>query len=191
MPDFHDYCEIIFWDFERKNNTAYNFTIIERLTDEAIKSKFQSYFYKPIIILLMAVIECALYDFLWRVKQAQIEGVSVTPKQKKEIESTNIPNTLQSYLDICLKRELLGTKSSTIYSRLQNHIEYRNRIHIQNRRGYKPIKEYQVWTKHKVKTTGDLLRDIIIFICENYPRPERFHTNPDLAHFPTPWEKLP
>ena len=191
MPEFHDYCEVIFWNFERKNNVVYNFNIIEFLIEDAIKSKYQSYYYKPIIILMMSIIECALYDFLWRVKQAKIEGISVTATQKKEIESTNIPNTLQNYVEICLKRKLLGSDSSDIYSRLQKHIEYRNRIHIQNRRKYQPDKEYKLWTKHKVITTGNLLRDVIIFLCRKYPRPDNFHSNPDMNFFPTPWNNLP
>jgi hypothetical protein len=140
---------------------------------------------------MMAIIECALYDFLWRVKQAKIEGVSVTENQKKEIESTDIPNTLQNYLDICKKRKLLGGESSDIYMRLQKHIEYRNRIHIQNRKKYLPDKEYKLWTRHKVITTGNLIRDIIVYFCKKYPRPETFHTNPDLNDFPEPWNNLP
>ncbi len=191
MPIFNDYCEVVFWDFERKKNTVYNFEIIEFLIEDAIKSKYQSYYYKPIIILLMAIIECILYDFLWRVKQATIEGVSVTNNQKREIESTDIPNALQNYLDICLKRKLLGSESSDIYSRIQKNIEYRNRIHIQNRKKYLPEKECKLWTKHKVLTTGNLLRDIVIYLCKKYPRPIKFHSNPDLKFFPTPWYNLP
>lgn len=190
MSDFHDYCEVIFWDFERKNNVVYNFNAIEFLIVDAIKSKFPSYYYKPLTLMLMSIIECALYDFLWRVKQAKIEGVSVTNNQKKEIESITIPNMLQNYLNICKKRKLLGTESSDIYERLQQHIEYRNRVHIQNRKNYSPRNESKLWTSHKVITTGNLLRDIFIYLCKKYPRPSSFHSNPNLNLFPTPWNNL-
>lgn len=190
MPDFHDYCEVIFWNFERKNNVVYNFNLIEFLIEDAKKSKYQSYYYKPIIVIIMSIIECSLYDFLWRVKQAKIEGIHVTTKQKNAIESTNISNALQSYLDICKKQEILGEKSSDIYARLQKHIEYRNRIHIQNRKRYSPSKEQKLWTKSKVINTGNLLREIFTYICKKYPRPDKFHSSPNLNLFPAPWNNL-
>lgn len=166
MPNFHDYCEIIFWNFTRKNNVDFNFEIINSLIEDACISKNKHHYYKPIVILMMSIIECTLYDFLWRVKQERHEGLNLSKKEKEIIRKKNIPKQLYNYVKICEKHCLLGKGKPDIYAGLYKYIDIRNRIHIQNLKGSSPPEESDtLWDQKKVKSCGRLLRDIFLFLC--------------------------
>jgi len=190
MAEFHDYCAVIFWNFERKNNVDYNFEIINSLIDSACKSQDARFYYKPIFILMMSIIECALYDFLCRIKQERYEGINLSKKEKSIIRKKDLPKQLKNYVDICKKHVLLGDPNPNIYDELYKYLEVRNRIHIQNLKQSRPVKELDLWDQSKIKSCGRLLEYIFLFICEKYPRPSNFHDNPDLKSFPTPWNRL-
>ncbi len=190
MNDFDKYCEIIFWSFERKNNVIYNFQIINGLITDARKNKNTNHYYKPIFILMMAVIECVLYDFLCRIKQEVHEGLNLSKNERSIIRRKNLPKQLKCYVDICRKHKLLGSNKPDVYEALYRNLEVRNRVHIQNLNNFIPQNESDLWNQKKVKSCGSLLQYIFQHICNHYPRPERFHTNPDLKKFPTPWDGL-
>jgi hypothetical protein len=187
MLSFQQYSEVIFWNFKRMDNANYNFEIIESLIDSACQSGKKTLHSKPIIFLIMSIVECALYDLLLRIKEHVYESINIAPEDIKIIKATNIPDALQSYTDICKKYELLGAD----YQKLNKFIPIRNRVHIQNIKAYHPPDEYQLWSSDLTKECGVLLKDIFVYMCEKYPRTAgQFHSEPDLTLFPEPWNKL-
>lgn len=191
MAKFEDYSEVVFWDFKRMDNVNYNFNIAERLINCALKSDDKNCFYKPIYLILAAIIECTLYDFLKKINEHRYEQVpNLTPKEIQAIQNmTKVPNKLKCFNDICKKHQLLGA-SNSMYDNINTTSEIRNRIHIQNEKRSHPKDESDLWSDAIVISCGQLLKDIFTIMCNQYPRPGNFHKNPDLQFFPEPWKRL-
>lgn len=191
MAVFEDYSKMIFWDYKRRDNVNYNFKIVEFIIVD-IKPSSECWYYKPIFLIISSIIECCLYDFLKKIHEHRYEQVpNLDEEDIKSIQNIDLPNKLTNFSDICKKYSLLGANQE-IYDRIHKIAKTRNRIHIQNQKNFKPLNESELWTKDKVKMCGDLLKDIFIFMCERYPRPERTtnHSNPPLSNFPEPWVSL-
>lgn len=139
---------------------------------------------------MMAIIECALYDFLCHIKEERHEGVNLSKKEKESIRDKNLPKQFHKYVEICENHKLLGNNKPDIYIGLYKYIKIRNRVHIQNLNQTAPPDECDLWDYNKIESCGRLLHDVFRYLCENHPRPKRFHSNPDLDSFPTPWTKL-
>jgi hypothetical protein len=94
-------------------------------------------------------------------------------------------------VEICENHKLLSKDlSSKIYNDLYNFIKMRNRIHIQNQKNESPEKETEIWNTENVNKCGQVLKEAILYICEHYPRLERFGKVPSRDIFPTPWDEL-
>ena len=61
MPrPFSDFTNQFFWDFKRMDNVNYNFEIIETLYTAKKATGNDGRFNKPIVVLIMGIIECVL-----------------------------------------------------------------------------------------------------------------------------------
>jgi len=191
MDEFEDYAEIFFWDFKRRDNVVYNFSIIETLISDAIDNPESSnFYYKPVFITIMAIIECIIYDLLVRIQEHTKEKVHLNENDIKNIKNIDLPSKLKCYNDICKKYKLLSLKSINIHQSIEELIEIRNRIHIQNAKSIKPLDERDVWTPENIKKAGSILQNLVLFLSKKYPRPDHIHSSPDLDLFPTPWDNL-
>lgn len=171
------------------DNAVYNFNIINHLIQDSAKRKNKSFYYKPLTILIIGIIECVLYDILCRIKEERHEGIRLSKTEKNTIRSKKWHDKFKCYIDICKKHNLLGNNSK-IYYDLHKYSLIRNRIHIQNHKQYKPEKESDLWNEKKVKTSGKLLCKVFLHLCNQFPRPSNFHNNPNPALFPTPWKNF-
>jgi hypothetical protein len=189
MATFEQYSEVIFWNFKRMDNTNYNFEIICCLIEGSLNSKTKHLYYKPIFISMMSIVECVLYDFLCRIQGQVHEGINLNRIEIEKIKNIDLPTKLKNYTDICRKHNLLG-KGDDIYDEIIRFSEMRNRVHIQNQKQTKPFDESKLWSADEVKSCGHLIKNIFELLCMNQPRPEGFHSYPDLNLFPTPWQRL-
>ncbi|HAT1825575.1 TPA: hypothetical protein JBA24_14390 [Legionella pneumophila] len=171
------------------DNVNYNYVIAEKLIQIALNSKDQEYFYKPIYLLIAAIIECTLYDFLKKINEHRYEKIpNLTKKEASAIQDMKVPNKLNCFNNICKKHQFFGSSDDSIYDRIHKTAEIRNRIHIQNGKGTAPRDESILWNAQIVKDCGRLLKQIFELMCNKYPRPGQFHDNPTMAEFPEPWE---
>lgn len=185
MSNFDEYLKYFFWDFKRMDNVVYNYRIIENLV-----LNNSELIVKPVVILTISMIECILYDFLTRVKQHVNEKVSgLTDDEVKSIKGKDLPNALNNYIELCKKHKIF---TDEIHNMLCKFCEIRNRVHIQNVKGYCPSDESLLWNKELGIESGGLLRNIIFHLSKNYPRPSNFHQSPELSldSFPFPWANL-
>jgi len=185
MSDFEEYLKYFFWGFKRMDNAVYNYRIIESLV-----LSNSDLMVKPIVILTISIVECILYDFLTRVQQHVNEKVvSLTDDEIESIKGKELPNALNNYIELCKKYQIF---TNDINDELCRFCEIRNRVHIQNVKGYWPPDESFLWNKKLGIEAGELLRSIILNLSENYPRPSSFHCSPEITieAFPFPWDKL-
>lgn len=183
---FSDYTAQFFWNFKRMDNVNYNFEILDALYT-AKKDTEDRHFNKPIILIVMSIIECMLYDFLDRIRRrstdplpnikfsiiAYIQGSKDTDELREVIKQVKSQNLL------------LATAGDTIYSDLEQLRKVRNRIHIQNKYDLLNKNEYDVFTNVETKKAEICLERVCEVLCNSYPRGSN---NPiPMDDFPRPW----
>jgi len=184
---FEDYTDQFFWDFKRMDNVNYNFRIVELLYTEKKKSN-NPHFIKPIMIILISIIECMLYDFIIRVqthnadKIPNLEQCIIDSIKTKEIDQ------FETIIAQVKKQNLLRaspSSSSSVYSDLDLLRKIRNRIHIQNAQQDLNKDEYNVFTQGNLELAEKMLERVCEVLCNVYPR---WKKQPLLmADFPRIW----
>lgn len=170
------------------DNTNYNFHIVETLCNH-VASKNDTLFYKPIILLITAIIECILYDFAKRVTEHSQEKIpNIDNESIFDTRSKNLDD-LQPLLDHVKKNNLMRINDDdSLYDDLNTLRKMRNRIHIQNKWNSLDKDEYKIWTKQNVQFAGYLLERICEVLCHVYPRPNANFI--PMSYFPKPWNSI-
>ncbi len=182
---FSDYTNVFFWSFKRMDNVNYNFTIIEALFEAKKINGTPSHFNKPIIILMVSIIECILYDFIQRIYQhvhetipnLEVEAVSDTRSKKLD--------QLEVLIAHARKNNLLRSVNEDIYNVLDYLRKVRNRIHIHNAQQQLDDDEYKIFTGINLEMACQMLIKVCEVLCHVYPRPNREFVS--MVDFPKPW----
>lgn len=189
MPrPFSDYTAQFFWNFKRMDNVNYNFEVVEALYAAKRANGNNTRFNKPILITLVSMIECMLYDVICRVQQHRYDpfpniaqpvidyfrGSSNTDEFKKIIARVESQNLLQI------------PAGDTLYEDLERLRVARNRLHIQNRYDLLARDEVNVFTDGRLSTAERCFERVCEVLANTYPR-----SNPPvqipMADFPRPW----
>ncbi len=192
---FEDYTDQFFWDFKRMDNVNYNFRLIE--TQYRAKKHFNDDedFNKPIIILLVAIIECCLFDFLARVTQHRHDPL---PNMSQDtilfLRESKEPDIFKTVLDRIKSQNLLRVKKGeALYDDLDFLRKVRNRIHIQNKHheldvdktNSKYKNEYFVYIDDILLIAQNCFEKVINVLCNVYPRGNKSPL--PMSDFPRPW----
>ena len=182
---FHDYAYMFFWDFKRMDNTIYNFTVLEKL-HEAKNNIGGNFYNKPIIIIIVSIIECILYDFIRRVTQHTNEKIPGLDPALIFFTRTKTIDDLEPILRYTRKNDILqqGT-NTTLYDDLDTLRIIRNRVHIQNRKNQLHKDEDRVWSSINLNKATNALEAVCEIMCYAYIRPDR--TLHPYSGFPRPW----
>lgn len=183
---FEDYTSQFFWDFKRMDNVNYNFQILESLYFFKKKEGDSSLFIKPIMIILISIIECMLYDFLIRIKTHKsdkipnLEQCTINDIRTKEIDQFEV-----ILAQVKTQNLLRASLDSSVYSDLDLLRKIRNRIHIQNIKGQLALNEDSVFTEENLHLAQKTFERVCEVLCNVYPRWDK---QPLLmADFPRPW----
>lgn len=183
------YSCVFFWDFKRMDNVNYNFEIINLLSICASMQPEPKYLYKPIYILISAIIECTLYDHLCRIYERRKEHFpNLDEEDIAGIRQGNFPSRLSKIIKKIRRHAVFGSDTDAICLEIDKISIIRNRVHIQNESMTIPLDEKYIWTSENLKACGSLLKKIYIKLCIDYPRPDR--AIPELTDFPEPWATL-
>jgi hypothetical protein len=123
--------------FKLGDNIAYNFECLGTLFEIQRKGgKLRAaHVRKTIIITIASIAEAVLYDFYARMRGFTREGVdSVSDSVLDDVRTKHI-DEFAKYIDHARSKSLLGADAG-IYDDLHNLRMMRNRIHIQNRKGF-------------------------------------------------------
>lgn len=74
---FLEFTNNFFWDYKRMDNVNYNFDVLEKLYEAKKTLSNTRLMNKPIIVQIVSIIECCLYDFLTRIKQRTKDPLNV------------------------------------------------------------------------------------------------------------------
>lgn len=184
---FSDYTDQFFWNFKRMDNTNYNFKIIENLYASKKQSINDQHFNKPIILHLMAIVECMLYDFFDRIRVFTNDPFpNITAETVSDIRSMKETDELKRLLPPFESRNVLQAPAGdTIYTDLEHLRIVRNRIHIQNRYNLLANNEVNVFTEDELALTERCFEKVCESLCNVYPR---WNKKPlPMTDFPRPW----
>lgn len=193
------------WNFKVGENIVYNLKILFDLyksKQEVVKNK--KTFNKPIVVILVSIIEAIFYDFICYLSESTRHfpnhSISNETREyiKKKINRDKVPYGPDGYLRIknysftelvgvLEESEILGDVDSDIYDRLSRANYLRNRIHIFNWFGNFELDENVVFTEKRVQAVEKLLVDILTILEKRYPRPfsKEHHSRQIIA-----WEEL-
>ncbi len=183
---FSDYTNVFFWNFKRMDNVNYNFEIVEILYKSKKQNGNNNYFNKPIILIIISMIECILYDFVRRVNEHSNEIIPNIDSTVVFDTRTKIIDQLEPLIAYIRKNNLLRISGNdSIYDDLGYLRKARNRIHIQNMQQQLSEDEFNVFTNSCLKLSEKSLERICEVLCHVYPRPNREFCS--MSDFPRPW----
>lgn len=185
------------WDFKVGDNVAHNFKTLYFLYKKKDESSDnQKYLLnKPIIIIIVSIIEGIFYDLVCRLDVATNHFPEIINQEKREKIKNKIEREKEWFLrkdfltgkDEKYKRiknykiselirifyeyEILGEKTGNIYKHLEDASYLRNRIHIFNWFGNFEIDEDKVFSESRLEKIEFLIMEILDIMEEKYNRP--------------------
>lgn len=184
---FSEYTGQFFWDFKRMDNVNYNFEIVEVLYDAKKQNQNDRHFNKPLISILLSIIECMLYDFMNRIRGFRWDSFpNITPEMIASVRGSSQTDEMKKLIDICRAENLLQISSgSTLYDDLEELNKLRNRIHIQNKYNYAHADESVAFSDSKLLLAQSSFKSVCEALCNVYPR---WNKSPiPMSEFPEPW----
>jgi hypothetical protein len=142
---------------------------------------------KPIILLLVSIIEAVLYDLHMRIKVFTVEGVkNLTASAADYIRLKKI-DEFEKYIASAKKHDLFDSVDSGFYQQLDNLRKLRNRIHIQNTKNDFERNEYDAFNSDRKEMAEKALEKTLRTMDKKFAR-EHDHVDefklPWDAHFP-------
>lgn len=183
MDNFSYYINTFFFDRIRNENIKYNFSILTKLCNLNKEDKLLN---KPIIILLVSIVECILYELLKRIMsydypQGIIPGIDNFTSSETQINTAKETDFSRFFAIISYfeKDRTLLEMDADYYKKLD---ELRNNVHIQINKE----KEETTWTREDINSIGEIL----IKTCEagqKFNRGDQSSPIYDFSDFPKPW----
>lgn len=177
-------------EFKHGDNINYNLQILQVLykTYNNLLQSDAKKLHKPIIILIVAIIESVIYDLFFRMKHHTAEGVNNIPQKMICNVQNKQYKTFSNKIDLCKKYDVfsLNPKGYEVMNKLK---DLRNRIHIQNEKNDKPKNECNAFTSENKEYAEVVCELILKDSYQKFRRAENLHCVDD---FQCPWkEKFP
>ena len=93
-------------------------------------------------------------------------------------------DNFQFFNDQCRRHQLFGDGCDGFYDQLDNLAQLRNRIHIQNVKGAKPLRERHAFTEAQQQLSEKTLEDLISRMNADYNRGQEDY----VGGFTLPWD---
>lgn len=174
------------------DNINYNLRVLNVLYKlrESLSNDYQkSLLCKPIIVTIVSIIEAILYDFHSRIKINTIEGVNNLSQSVINCIRNKKIDQFEALIISAKKHNFFDVANNKFYDDLELLRKVRNRVHIQNHKGYEPSNEEQAFPEDCIKSAELTLEKIIKVMNAKFPRAE--NTRGYVSDFILPWnEKL-
>jgi len=168
------------WSFKKGDNILYNLNILNELYDSKRRSTNNKklFYNKPIILILAAIIECILEDFIWRIKEHTHEKIpNLSENVVRDFKYIDKEGHIEirelkkfyHFIDQLEKHKIFGDLV-WIYRAMNLVRKLRNRLHIQNSHDDLGKNESSVFTESNLEITERLLELIIRKMAYVHPR---------------------
>lgn len=175
--------------FKTGDNINHNLRLLSLLYKyfEKASSDERRLLCKPILLLLISIIEAVLHDFHRRIKFNIVEGVdNLTSEVLDYIRGKKI-DELEKYIASAKKHDLFwqNNQFSNFYELLDRLRRIRNRIHIQNVNGDLEPADYNCFTEKRKILAEKALEIILKTMVEKYGRGASKY----VKEFELPWDE--
>jgi hypothetical protein len=140
---------------------------------------------KPIIVLLVSVIEAVLHDYHTRIRTFTREGVANLTQSVMDYISAKRLDELEKYVASARKHNLFGTDPE-FYEILDELRRLRNRVHIQNTKEDFEPSDRHAFTERRKTAAEVALEKTLKIMAAKYPRANHPH---NAADFNLPWSE--
>jgi hypothetical protein len=141
---------------------------------------------KPIILVLVSVLEAVMHDFYNRIRFHTVEGIKNLPYEVANAIRAKQIDKFEHYIVSARKYNLFDMTDTRFYDRLDDLRRLRNRVHIQNiKKDFEPD-DYKAFNEQRKLLAERALEKTLKTMAEKYPRGENFHYVPD---FELPWDE--
>ncbi len=176
--------------FKTGDNIVYNLRVQGVLYEQyralANNTENQCLLIKPIILINVSISEALLHDFLLRIKANVYEGVlNLNQEIIRAIRGKRF-DQFEHYIAQAKKHDLFDSSNTNFYDVMDSLRKKRNRIHIQNTKGYEPVDEVEVFTDMNKISSEKVLEKILDTLSQRYARDERLQSVDD---FILPWNR--
>jgi len=138
---------------------------------------------KPIILLLVSIIEAVLYDLHDRIKFFTIEGVKNIPLSVTQYIQLKRIDDFEKYIASAKKQDLFDQADKQFYAYLDELRRLRNRVHIQNeKRDFEPD-EFNAFNQQRRALAERALEKTLRAMERKFARDKDY-----VADFILPWE---
>lgn len=184
---FSDFTDQFFWSFKRMDNVNYNFEIVCLLYKSKKENSLDIRFNKPIIVFLMAIVECMLYDFVDRIQTHTNDSFpNITQSIISHFRNAKDSDELKILIPRLQSQNLLrANKTDSIYKDLEDLRKVRNRLHIQNKYNLLDKDENKVFTNDILNLAEKTFEKVCEILCNVYPRWKKQPL--PMSDFPRPW----
>lgn len=173
-------------DFKLGDNIVHNLEIMGLLYRqyEIANQQEKRLLCKPIIVLLVSIVDAVLYDFHTRIRYFTNEGVqNVAESSLKAIREMKGIDKLDKYIRTAENHTLFGPKNSVLYTELDDLRKLRNRIHIQNTKKEFELDEYKAFNDGRKQLAERVLEEILQTMSDKYSRKHNY-----VRDFELPWD---
>jgi hypothetical protein len=173
-------------DFKLGDNINHNLDILALLYKQYNDGddKQKRLLCKPIILLVVSIVDAVLHDLHWRVKTFTKEGVANILKSSIEyIRSLKKMDKFEKYIASAKRHGLIDPPNSAFYAELDELRRLRNRIHIQNTKKDFADDEINAFTAERKVLAEKVLEKTLRTMAQKYPR--KYHHVND---FTLPWD---
>lgn len=175
-----------FAKFKIGDNVQYNLSVLEKMYEffDNPNTQNKELLIKPIIIILISIIEAILYDFHVKVRTNVHEGVpgldedTVSDIRNKQFDE------LGKYIKSSKQHDLFKLEGTSFYDKLEKLRKIRNRVHIQNKWRNKPDDECSVFTSNNKGIAEICLEVVSKTMHYRHPRPLKLRGHVGDLKFP-------
>jgi hypothetical protein len=139
---------------------------------------------KPIIVMLVSIIDAVLYDLHARIREFTREDIrNVIASSVERIRRMKKMDKLEKYIKSANEHGLLEPAGNHFYSQLDELRKLRNRVHIQNRWRHLPLDEYNAFDESKKLKAEKAVEKTLRIMARKFERKHDY-----VAEFVLPWE---
>jgi hypothetical protein len=174
------------WNFKLGDNINHNLDVIKLLYNyfEGADADRRRLLCKPIILILVSIIEAILHDFHDRIQNTKREHIANVTKAVANYVRGKKIDELEKYIASAKKHKFFGLEDTNFYDRLQELRKIRNRIHIQNISNPLETDERGAFNEKRKKIAERVLEKTMKTMAEKFPRAKQYNYVRD---FSLPW----
>jgi hypothetical protein len=172
-------------EFKTGDNIKHNLEILSFLYDQyaAADDHSKRLLCKPIIVLLVSIIDAVLYDLHTRIKDFTREGVeNIVAASIDYIRNLTKLDDLGKCIASAKQHNLLD-QPPAFYVELDDLRKLRNRIHIQNKHKHFEPNEYDAFNEERKKQAEIAVEKTLQKLAEKFARKHDY-----VGDFNLPWE---